>query len=235
MELEQSGPGLGQGRDGGHAAVDPRSRPSLGGNGAGQDDLVVVHGEPAFDQRLGRPRGGPGRGRPAPHEQLQGVDEQRLAGAGLPCERGHAGPDVEGHRLDDPEVPHAQFDEHRLRPFSDRPGGTGRAGWRRSRGARSVTSRAGDGPTRHTTASPGSSESATLPVEHEYGGTGAEQLEADPLLGLEHEGAVEEHVGRDGREHHGAQPRAQDRARGRRGCRPSTPWACTRAGRRRRR
>ena len=46
-----------------------------------------------------------GIGLPA-HEQLDGVDDERLARAGLPRERGHAGAEDQAEVLDDPKVSH---------------------------------------------------------------------------------------------------------------------------------
>ncbi len=72
VEVDQAGPGLGQGRHRCHATVDPGPRPSLGGHRPGQDDLVVVDHEPPLDQGLARPRAEPGPGRPAPRRAVRG-------------------------------------------------------------------------------------------------------------------------------------------------------------------
>ena len=49
-------------------------------------------------------------------------------------------------------------------------------------------------------------------VDDDGGGASFEHREPDRLLGLEHEGPVEEHVRRDRRQHHRPQVRRDDRA-----------------------
>ena len=57
-------------------------------------------------------RPAPGPGRPAPQHQGQGLDDQGLAGPGLPGQGGHARSEADGEVLDDPEVAHPQLGQH---------------------------------------------------------------------------------------------------------------------------
>ena len=166
VQVHQPGAGVGQGRDRRHPPVDPGPRPSLGGHGAGQDHLLLVIGhEPSLDEGLvgaGADEDGVGA---APHQQLEGLHQQRLAGTGLPRERRHAGGQLERHLLDDAEVPHPQLDEHdRPPPPSQRS-----ARWNRDRRmawksrSPSEIRRAFLAPSRHSTASPGSSWATLTP------------------------------------------------------------------------
>ena len=71
--------------------------------------------EAALDHRLGGAGSHHGGVGPAAEEQLEGLDDEGLAGAGLAGERRHAGADHEVEVRDDTEVPHSQLDKHRLR------------------------------------------------------------------------------------------------------------------------
>ena len=76
VEVDQSGPDLGQGRHGRHAPVDPGPRPSLRGDGPGQDHLFVVDDEAPLDEGLvgaGAHEDGIG---PSAHEELERLHEQ---------------------------------------------------------------------------------------------------------------------------------------------------------------
>ncbi len=139
VDLHQLGRRLAQRTERGHAAVDPGPGPALGGDGAGEDDLAglvaVAQDEPGLDQRLdGAGAHHAGVGPPAQH-QLQRLDHQGLAGAGLPRQGGHAGPEDQCEVLDDAEVAHVQVGQHGR--FTG-PGGraAGSAGCRRRSGAR---------------------------------------------------------------------------------------------------
>src|SRR4030067_570780 len=75
------------------------------------------------DGRLGP---GPHHGAvgPAPQQELDGVDDDRLAGAGLTGEDDEAGVEAQLEPLDNGEVPNTQLDQHRR----TRGGGPG-SGW----------------------------------------------------------------------------------------------------------
>ena len=84
--------------------VDVGARPALGGHDPGDDVLVVADDEAALDACLGGPvRTIVGVGAAA-DEQVDRLDQHRLAGAGLAGERGQAGTEdelqVDAHRLD---------------------------------------------------------------------------------------------------------------------------------------
>ncbi len=51
---------------------------------------------------------------PAAGQQLQGVDQDRLAGPGLPGEHREPGVQLELHRIDDREVADLQVSQHAL-------------------------------------------------------------------------------------------------------------------------
>ena len=100
-----------------HATVDPGPGPPLGGHRAGEDHLALgvalPHDEARLDQRLGR--AGPHQARigPSAQDQLQRLDDQRLAGSRLPGEHGHAGTELERQVLDHAEVADVQVGQHR--------------------------------------------------------------------------------------------------------------------------
>ena len=78
-----------------------------------------------------------------------------------------------------------------------------------------VTRRAGRSPSRQSTVAPGSRVATVRPSTTSTAGRGPSDLEADAAGRVEHQGSVEEHVGRDRREHDGPQPGRQQRAPGR--------------------
>src|SRR5262249_22577970 len=118
------------------------------GNDPSEDDLGAAGHEPPLDDRLvGAGTDQHGIAPPA-HQQLDGLDDQRLARARLPGEGGHPLSQHEGEVGDHAEVAYPQLDQHQLSnrnlvlTMRWKP-----RGW-------NDTSRASCGPARQTTASP---------------------------------------------------------------------------------
>jgi hypothetical protein len=112
VEVDQSAPRVGQRPDGGQAAVDVGPAAAAGGHHPAEHDLVVAHLEPALDH--GFVSGGPhehGIG-PAPHQEVDGLDQEGLACAGLTREGGHPRPEHQLEPVDHPEVLDRQFSQH---------------------------------------------------------------------------------------------------------------------------
>ncbi len=126
VDLDQGPDHLGDGGDGGHAALELGPAAPLDQDLAGDHDLAVLVGDvgaregggdlevvagaqAAFDQRGGP--AGPDRARvgPPPEQQGEGVDNHGLAGAGLAGEHVEAGRDLEAGIIDDPEVTDAKL------------------------------------------------------------------------------------------------------------------------------
>ncbi len=133
-----------------------------------------------------------GRVGPAAEEQLERLYDERLAGTGLAREGRHARADDEIEIGDDPEVPDTQLDKHGRSQRSVRPKRCRNAEWK-SRTPKLI-SRAGSGgrPADHAVAQcqlddPGA-------VDDRRCGTVGDHGQPDLLAGLEHQGAVEEHV-----------------------------------------
>jgi hypothetical protein len=107
--------------------VDVGAAPARAGNGAREDDLVAGVGaavaraiargigrphESALDPRLVGARPHQHRVGASPHQQLDGVDDKRLAGAGLAGERRHPWAEHEAQLGNDPEIADGQFEDH---------------------------------------------------------------------------------------------------------------------------
>ena len=90
-----------------HAAVHIGARAPGGGNRPREDDFGSLGHETTFDYRLRGARAHDGGVRPAAEQQLEGLDDKRLAGAGLAGERRHARADHELQIRDDTQVPHS--------------------------------------------------------------------------------------------------------------------------------
>ncbi len=204
-----------------------RRRPASArpGHDPTQDDLVAVEHEAALDDGLGGAVADhPGIG-PAAHQQLDGLDDQRLARAGLAGDRGHPGLQHQRQLADDPEVADGQLVQHQSAPISPligrlghrslRPNFALRMRWK-SRGP-NTTSRARcarrgalDGVAR--------TELVEHPaVDRQRGRPVAAHGEPQHGVGLEHQRPVEQHVGRHRGQHHGAVGRRDDRPAGREG------------------
>ena len=116
VDLDQLRRRLAQRTQRGHAAVDPRPGPPLRGDRTGEDHLALgvalSHDEARLDERLRRASPHHARVGPPAEDQLQGLDDQRLARPGLARQGGHAGTELEGEVLDHTEVAHVQVGQH---------------------------------------------------------------------------------------------------------------------------
>jgi hypothetical protein len=112
VQVDQLGPRLGQGGHRRHAPVHVRTRPARRGYGAGEHHLPLVDDEAALHERLLGPRAHQHAVGPTPHQQLDGLDQEGLARAGLAGERREARFQDEVGLGDDPEVADAQFGQH---------------------------------------------------------------------------------------------------------------------------
>ena len=139
VEFEQTGGGLAQGAH--RAPCGRRPRPASGPpgppSGPGTSSSPSTSAEPALDEGLVRPGPHHRRVGPPAQQQAEGPDQQRLSGPGLAGQGGHAGSEVDGHVVDDPEVAHVELHQQAThRDPTGRPGGTWPAGWRGSPGRR---------------------------------------------------------------------------------------------------
>ena len=92
VEVDEVGRHVGERRRRRRAAVDVGPRPSLGGHDAAEDDLVaVITDEPGVDASLGCPGADDQRVGPPTDDEVQRLDEHRLAGTGLAGDRRQAG------------------------------------------------------------------------------------------------------------------------------------------------
>ena len=120
MKVDEASTFVGELRDGGQAAVAIGPRSAVAWDHAAQHDLVLTDHEPALDRALRRAVADDAAvGAPA-DEQLDGVDEQRLACTGLAREGGHARAEHEHELVDDPEVADARARSARLSGHSGR-------------------------------------------------------------------------------------------------------------------
>ena len=229
VDVNELFPGFGQGSDRDHPTVDPGPRASTGRDRAGQYDLYVplssrslqalfarlvthaVHTVQAGYHEPGLHHGffGPGphqagRGPPTQH-QLEGLDQQRLTGAGLTGERGHPWPEPQGEVLDRPRGRVPAAPSARVSPPGQGPG----SGRRSPANPRSPieTKRTGSGATRQDDLGPGGEPSDLAAVDHQHRRPPAQHPDGDHLVGLEHQAAIEGEVGRHRREDHGPQSR----------------------------
>ena len=114
---------------GGQPAVDVGPAAPVGRHHPGEHDLAAVELEATLHDGFGGPRSNEGGvGSPA-DQQLDGLDQHRLAGAGLTGERGHARPEHQDELADHPEVVDAQLGEHQR---SASPNFAFRIRWKRS-------------------------------------------------------------------------------------------------------
>ena len=97
-----------------------RDRPSRGMTRPSTSSVSSTTNRPSIVHSDAPCRTTPAVGPPS-DEQLDGVDEQGLARAGLAGERGHAGAEHEHELVDDAEVANRQLDQHSV---SDRSGRT---------------------------------------------------------------------------------------------------------------
>ena len=116
VDLDELRRRLAERAQGRHAPVDPGPGTALGGDRAGQDHLAggvaLTEHEAGLDEGLGRPGAHHAGVGPTAQDQLQRLDNQRLAGARLSGEGRHAGAEDQGQILDHPEVPYVQVGQH---------------------------------------------------------------------------------------------------------------------------
>src|SRR5581483_11482149 len=138
MEVDERRADVGKLGDGGDAPVDVGARPAIAGEHTREDHFAPLVGlEAPFDACFGRALPDErGVGTP-PEEQLDRLDEQRLAGTGLAGDRGAAGIEQHGDVVDDPEVSDVELAEHG-RHRSARPNLAFRIWWK-SRGPNVTT------------------------------------------------------------------------------------------------
>ena len=159
VQLDQSGGGLGQGADRGHAAR--RSTPGTGPRAA--TDRARTHlvppstsaNRPSTRASSAPVRTTDGSARP-PSRRLRAPTRRVLPAPGLPGQRGHARPEGDGHVVDDPEVADVELDQeagHAVPYRSARWNFARRMAWK-SREPK-VTRRAGRSPSRQSTVEPG--------------------------------------------------------------------------------
>ena len=118
VEVDERAPDLGELADGGEAAVDVGAAAAVAGQDAGEHGLLAGRGvyEAPFDPGLGRAVAHERGVGAATDEQLDRLDDEGLARAGLAGDRGHPRRGVEHQAQvgDDPEIDHVQLDEHAL-------------------------------------------------------------------------------------------------------------------------
>ena len=114
VEVDEVPTRLLEGGEGRHLAVDLGTGATGTRDRAREDHLVfpLGGGESALDGRLVRTTAHH-RGVDAPaDEELERLDDERLARAGLPGDCRHAGAEDDVHVLNDPQLADAQFAEH---------------------------------------------------------------------------------------------------------------------------
>ena len=112
VEVDEAPAFLRELRDGREAAVAIRPRPAVPRDHTAEHDLVLADHEPPLDRALRRAVADGTGVRPPSDEQLDGVDEQRLACSGLARECGHARAEHEHELVDDPEVADSELGQH---------------------------------------------------------------------------------------------------------------------------
>ncbi len=114
VELDQRSSRGGQLPDRRQAAIDIRAAAPIGGQHPREDPLRPVGRlEATLDTRLARALSHQRRVGPAPEEQIERLDEQRLPRAGLSGDRGQTGPEQQREVVHDPEVGDVQLVQHR--------------------------------------------------------------------------------------------------------------------------
>ncbi len=117
VQIDEQGAALGQLARGGEAAVDVRAAATLAGDHPGQHRLVARSGahEPPLDARLGGAVAHQRGVGATAEEQIDGLDDERLARTGLAGDGGESGPEDQVEIGDDSQVDDVEFDEHRRR------------------------------------------------------------------------------------------------------------------------
>ena len=112
VQVDQLACGIGETRHRGRTPVDVGARPATRRHDPGEHDLATAVDEASVDPRLVGPVAHDGGlGATADHE-LERLDEHRLAGAGLPGDRGQSRAEHQLDPLDDAEVLDVQLGEH---------------------------------------------------------------------------------------------------------------------------
>ncbi len=213
VEVDQVDTARRQLAGGGEATVDVRTAPAVARNHPREHGLGAASiQEAAFDPRFGSAVAHECRVGTTADEQLDRLDQQRLAGAGLAGDGGQAGAEHQVEIGDDPEIDDVELHEHGGAYRSARPNLAFRIWWKSRRPK--VTMRAGSGPAVHTTASPAASSPEIEPVGGERDRSSIGDHEAHRLRGVEHQRAVEQHVRRDRGEQEAPDTRRHDRSAG---------------------
>jgi hypothetical protein len=117
VEVHEPIADLPKGRGGRHPAIYVRPRTTVSGHHTAQDHLPVTLGPPWNEEApLDDGLGGTGSHEhgvgAAPEQQLDGLHDKSLAGAGLPSQGRHAGPEHEGQVLDHPQLRDPELAQH---------------------------------------------------------------------------------------------------------------------------
>ena len=118
VQVDQRGAEFGQRAHRGQPAVDVRPRPTIARHYATKHVFIVADDETPLDHGLGCATPNDVGLGPSAHQQIDGLDQHRLAGARLTREGGHAGAEEQRARFDDAEIRDGQLDEH-VQTFRD--------------------------------------------------------------------------------------------------------------------
>ena len=121
VEVHETGAHLGELADGCEPPVDVGTAAPVQRHYARQDDLAAGAGvhESTLDARLGRAVADERRVGATSDEELDRLDEQGLAGAGLARDRHQSRPEPELCSLDQQQVLHSELGEHAFRSTSE--------------------------------------------------------------------------------------------------------------------
>ena len=210
VEVDERPPVLGQLAGGRQPAVDVGPGATLDRHHPGQHHLLVAQHQPALDQRLTGPRAHQRGLGPAAHQQPDRLDQEGLAGPRLSGERGQARPEQQPGLRDHPEITYEELEQHQR---SDRPNLALRIWWKR-RGPKR-TKRTGSGAALKRTLLPWPSVTARWPSMFRSALRCPTTSISIELVRVEHEGSIEQHVGRHRRQQERAMARRHDGPAGR--------------------
>ena len=121
VEVDDVGGDLGERRNRGETPVDVGPRAPLRGDDTGQHPLGALRrDEPTVDSSFSCSVTDRRRVGPTADEQLDRVDQHRLAGTGLPRDGRETGTESQFDALDDAEVLDVEFGEHVGEPVDQR-------------------------------------------------------------------------------------------------------------------